>query len=211
MRRRSVERKEVEQIIRDTVRRELLALIPARSFLANRNRPGNEGDLLSTLDNLSVWQSPEDIGLLTETTEFDGDVTGLWNDLALDEGVLLPAHINNVEEIAEAIRAILPDPPSVVRVTSDNFQNVSRTHVAALTSAQTVAKPNLSRKALKIYNSSTGVMYVAWGEGVTTSDYSFQIPASSFYESPMPIEWGGAISAVWSVANGSGFITEISG
>lgn len=66
---------------------------------------------------------------------------------------------------------------------------------------------NASRRALKIFNESTAVLYVKDGNACSITDYSVQVAAGGYYEWPLPI-YTGKVTGLWASANGAAQITE---
>lgn len=82
--------------------------------------------------------------------------------------------------------------------------------VAAVASSVTVVSlqaANAARRALKVYNDSTAVLYLKDGAAASTTDYSVQVASGGYYEWPLPI-YTGAVTGLWSAANGSARVTE---
>ena len=66
---------------------------------------------------------------------------------------------------------------------------------------------NLERKGVAIYNDSTQVMYLKFGDTASTTSYTVQIPASGYYE--VPFWYAGKLDAIWAAANGNARVTEV--
>jgi len=69
---------------------------------------------------------------------------------------------------------------------------------------------NTSRKGAYFFNDSTAVLYLAYAATASTTAYTVQIPANSFFEMPPEPVFTGAISGIWASANGNARITELS-
>lgn len=82
--------------------------------------------------------------------------------------------------------------------------------VASSVSAVTLLAANVNRKGALIYNESTAILYLGLcpKASVSTTNYTLQIAAGGYYEVPAPISVQ-EISGVWSLANGSARITEL--
>ena len=82
-----------------------------------------------------------------------------------------------------------------------------RTDVPLNTSTVTLKAANTNRKSLLLHNGSDVVMYVAYGTGATTSDYTLPIYPTQSFEITNTTE---EITAIWANSGtGSCFITEI--
>lgn len=87
------------------------------------------------------------------------------------------------------------------------------TSVAGNTSSVTLLASNANRKAFALSNDSTSVCFVKFGATATTSSFTMKMAGSSgtqiaFYESPERC-YTGVIDAIWTSANGSMRITEL--
>jgi hypothetical protein len=102
-----------------------------------------------------------------------------------------------------------------VALASDQTPLVSstatRTNVTAAITDTSLLTSNASRKGAIFYNDSTAILYLAYGAGAaSTTSYSVQVPANGYFEIPPPAIYSGAIRGVWSAANGTVRITELS-
>lgn len=80
--------------------------------------------------------------------------------------------------------------------------------VASATTDTRLARGNRFRRQIIIYNDSSAVLYVKYGnagEGATTTDYSIQIPAGGGL---VEDKYAGPIHGVWASANGFARVTE---
>lgn len=78
----------------------------------------------------------------------------------------------------------------------------SASNVTLVTSNTTV------RRGLIIFNDSSAILYVKLGANATTSSYTMQIAPGSSWTLPHPC-YGGIVDGIWTSANGSARITEI--
>lgn len=84
--------------------------------------------------------------------------------------------------------------------------NSSNATVTANNTAGVLLAANANRKRYSVYNDSTSVMYILEGTGtVSSSVYSYQIPAGGYYNTT---EWLGIVNAIWAAANGAAHVTE---
>ena len=56
--------------------------------------------------------------------------------------------------------------------------------------------------ARTVYNDSTAVLYLKFGATASTTSYTVQIGANSYYEFPQPV-YAGQVDGIWASANGS--------
>jgi hypothetical protein len=71
----------------------------------------------------------------------------------------------------------------------------------------TLLAANTSRFGATVFNESTAVLYLKLGATASTTDYTVKMDAGDFYETPY--DYTGIICGIWSSANGSARITEI--
>lgn len=116
---------------------------------------------------------------------------------------------------AASTAAVAADPALVVAVSPNNSVSTtakvattsSITSVAASTSSVSLLAANANRLAALITNDGTAVMFVALAATATTSAYTYRVSSNS--QALIDGNWTGAISAIWSVANGNARITEL--
>jgi hypothetical protein len=80
---------------------------------------------------------------------------------------------------------------------------------AAASSTQLLAS-NSSRKAAYFFNDSGATLYLALAGSASTTAYTVQMPANSFFELPTSPVYTGAVFGIWSSATGAVRITELS-
>lgn len=84
------------------------------------------------------------------------------------------------------------------------------TSVAGNASSVSLLASNASRLGATFYNDSTAILYLKLGSTASTSSYTLQMAAGSYYELPTPHLYTGAIDGIWASANGNVRITELS-
>jgi hypothetical protein len=92
-------------------------------------------------------------------------------------------------------------------ITLRTFSTVTVTSVASGTSSVTLVAANARRKAVIIQNTSTAILYILFGGGTATATtaHSVQMASNTSYA----VEgFTGAITGIWSSANGQANITE---
>lgn len=80
------------------------------------------------------------------------------------------------------------------------------TRVPSSATAVTLLAMNTARNQATIYNESTQVLYIKFGAGASTTDYTLPIAGSGYYE--FPVRYGGEITGIWASANGFAQLTE---
>lgn len=91
---------------------------------------------------------------------------------------------------------------------------VTTSAVTAATSSTTLIAANSNRVGLTIYNNSTAICYVKYGNGASLVDFSFALgPIDSagigdLWEPPLMFVWTGPVTAIWSAVNGHAQISE---
>ncbi len=82
-------------------------------------------------------------------------------------------------------------------------------NIAASASNVTLKISNAARRGLSVYNDSSSVLYVKFGTTASTSSYTIQMAANSYYELPQPC-YTGIVDGIWASATGNARITEVS-
>lgn len=83
------------------------------------------------------------------------------------------------------------------------------TSVPAATGVTQLLGPNGNRANFVVYNDSTATLYLAFDNTASTTHYTVQVPSQGYFEHPMGAVWTGAVTGVWSAANGNARITEL--
>ena len=83
------------------------------------------------------------------------------------------------------------------------------TSVPAGTGNTQLLGPNGNRANFVVYNDSTAILYLAFGPTASTTVYTVQVPAQGYFEHPVGAVYTGAITGVWSAANGNARVTEL--
>jgi hypothetical protein len=66
---------------------------------------------------------------------------------------------------------------------------------------------NAARLGATIYNDGTANLFVKLGTTASTTSFTVRVLSQGYYE--VPFGYTGAIDGIWSVANGSARITEL--
>ena len=82
------------------------------------------------------------------------------------------------------------------------------TKVASSATNVTLKVSNSLRLQLFIFNDSTNILYVKFGQTASLSDYTLKILAGGFYELPYPV-YTGRVDGIWDSVNGNAYITEM--
>jgi hypothetical protein len=85
----------------------------------------------------------------------------------------------------------------------------TQTNVVSTTGSVTLLASNTSRLGAMVFNNSTSPLYVLLKTGGTVSTTAFtnQIASSGYYE--VPFGFTGALIGIWSSANGTACVTEL--
>lgn len=67
---------------------------------------------------------------------------------------------------------------------------------------------NTNRRMASFYNDSTADLFLKLGTTASTTSFTVKITSQSFYELPLPA-YTGRIDGIWSTANGTVYITEL--
>ena len=79
--------------------------------------------------------------------------------------------------------------------------------VAAATSSTTLFSAATGVFGRTVYNASSAVCYLTYGTVSSSTAYSLQIPASTYFEFPVPT-YAGAVTAAWASANGTAYTSQ---
>lgn len=116
--------------------------------------------------------------------------------------------------MALTILDTLVDGTQVTRVTGDVSVTVlpstsgSITQVASSTLSVELLPIQPARKGFTLYNDSSRIAYVAFGEAASTVNFSVKMPGGSFYELAS-LNYTGTVTAAWNIANGTMQVTSI--
>lgn len=88
------------------------------------------------------------------------------------------------------------------------WQNPGLTVVAvpASTSQTILAKDDVTRKGVAIYNDSPAMLYISLGTTVTAAIYDLVLQPAGYYETPF--DYNGQIVGIWSAAIGDATVQE---
>jgi hypothetical protein len=82
-------------------------------------------------------------------------------------------------------------------------QTTTPSRVATSTSAATLVAAGQSRRMVHIFNESTAILYIKFGAAASATDYTLQIAAGGYYETPSGNPYSGLITGI--LASGTGF------
>lgn len=100
----------------------------------------------------------------------------------------------------------LYNPPSVTVTESTSGTSTASTVAASATSV-TVLAANSNRKGATIWNDSTANLFIDFDSSASISDFAVKIAAGGYFE--LPFNYTGVISGIWSAANGSALVREL--
>ncbi len=72
----------------------------------------------------------------------------------------------------------------------------------------TLLQSNISRGSFTIYNNTNGTLYVLFGNGVTSSNFTLNLAANAFYQAPVD-SYTGVVTGIGSGSSGNILVTEI--
>lgn len=81
-------------------------------------------------------------------------------------------------------------------------------NVASSASNGALVAANANRLGLLVFNDSSAVLYLKYGETASTSSFTVKIAAGAYWEMPQPI-YLGQIDGIWASANGAARVTEL--
>ncbi|MBE9210239.1 hypothetical protein IQ244_27825 [Nostoc sp. LEGE 06077] len=97
--------------------------------------------------------------------------------------------------------------PASVTVTTPTSSSSTPSSVNASVTSITLLATNNSRKGGTIWNNSTAKLYIEFGATASTSAFVAILEAGGYYE--IPFSYTGAISGIWTAANGSALVREL--
>ena len=86
--------------------------------------------------------------------------------------------------------------------------NATVTALLASTSTVTLFPRAYGTTQRLVFNASTAVLYLKFGEGASTSSYTVQVGAGALFEFP-GAAFDGVVTGVWAAANGTAMCTEV--
>jgi hypothetical protein len=101
-----------------------------------------------------------------------------------------------------------PAPVALQSVEEQPTGTATLTSVASSASTGVLLAAKAARRGAVIVNESTAVLYLAYAATASLTAYTYAVPAGSTFEMPRPA-YTGAISGIWSAANGSARVTEL--
>ena len=105
----------------------------------------------------------------------------------------------------------MPSPPWEL---FNKSANTTTTSIGSSASDVRLLAANPSRKFFTVYNDSTQVLFLLLGAiapgnlGASTTNYTVQIAANGYYESPAGVQYLGEVRGIWFALNGAARITE---
>jgi len=82
------------------------------------------------------------------------------------------------------------------------------TTVASSIASVAILAANANRKGATIWNASTATLFMDLDAAATAADYAAKLDPGGYYE--VPFGFTGAISGIWSAANGNALVREFS-
>lgn len=163
-----------------------------------------DAQLRATAVPVSVSSSALPAGAATEATlsALNAKVT------AVNTGAVV---ISSGSVAVSNFPATQPVSVAATLTTSEEKSNTATlSNVASSASSVTLLSSNASRMNATFYNDSTQICYVKFGTTASSTSYTIQMAASSYYELPVGRIYTGSIDAIWASANGNMRVTELS-
>ena len=82
-------------------------------------------------------------------------------------------------------------------------QTTTPARVSTSTTFANLATASSSRKMVHIFNESAAILYVKYGNTASATDYTVQVAAGGYYETPSGNPYSGLITGI--LASGTGF------
>lgn len=96
-----------------------------------------------------------------------------------------------------------------MRAVSAGSKTARVSSVASSTTSTKLADARYNRSGLSIFNDSTAILYVKFGEAASSTSFTVKLIAGAFYEAPFPC-YQGDVFGIWDAANGYARVTEVS-
>jgi hypothetical protein len=160
--------------------------------------PVLNADVVAALTALAV-------SLETITVANPTDVSGLATQTTLAAVLAKLTADPATQTTLAAVLTKLSDGSQLQKKTPLTSNTTAR--VASSATVVTLQAANAARRALKIFNESTSVLYVKDGSVASITDYSVQVQPGQGYEWPLPI-YTGIVTGLWVSANGAAQLTE---
>lgn len=127
-----------------------------------------------------------------------------------NSAVTQPANVSQVAGTTTSVGSGTSD-NGTQRVINAGSATSTKSNVASSGSSVTVLASNTARKGAVFYNDSTQICYLDLSGGTASStSYSVQMPANSYFELPPSTIYNGAVTGIWVSANGNMRVTEFS-
>jgi hypothetical protein len=86
-------------------------------------------------------------------------------------------------------------------------QSATTIAVTAATTSTSLFTGSGGVNARTVYNASSAVCYVTYGTVSSSTLYTLQVPANTYFEFPIPT-FGGVVTAVWAAVNGTAYTSQ---
>jgi hypothetical protein len=107
-------------------------------------------------------------------------------------------------------RIVRVDTDGSLQVETNPATTATKTNVTSTTSSVTILAANANRRGAIVFNDSTSVLYISYGTSTTsTTSFSVKVAAGAVYLLDVPL-WNGAMTGIWSAAQGAARVTDIS-
>lgn len=111
----------------------------------------------------------------------------------------------NIAQVAGA--NVVPTFTGVLPVSEVTASTGTHTDVTSSGTTGTILAANALRKGATFFNESAAILYLNLGTAASTTKYTIQMGAGSYYE--IPFDYQGIITGIWASANGFCRVTEL--
>jgi len=84
---------------------------------------------------------------------------------------------------------------------------VSATNASGVPTSTLLVAANPARKGVTVWNSTNATLFLELGLTATTTAWAARLSPDGYYE--LPFSYTGPIAGIWSAANGSCFVREL--
>lgn len=135
-------------------------------------------------------------------------ITGFATETTLAaQSAKLPAALGQ-GTMAQSLSIVLSSDHSDLTIKAKRSTTPTQNSIASSATNVTLFASNANRLGATIYNDSTAILYMKLGAAASNTSYTIQLAANGgYYE--VPFGYTGIIDGIWSAANGSARVTEL--
>lgn len=151
---------------------------------------------------------------LSTVTANQGTANGTpWNENVAQINGVTPLMGNGVTGTGSLRVTLASDTTSNTNpllIASNTATTGTITTVASSATSVTILASNTARKGMTVYNDSTAILYLALtSTAASTTAYTVQMAANSYFELPFVQRYTGTITGIWASATGNARVTEM--